>query len=57
MGTWGAVGQTLRNAFIEALMPTLDKEVNIGTVNKPEEKKGFLKDLFDGKDKKKSKGK
>ena len=50
IGAWGAVLQTLRNAFIQALMPSIDKEVNIRTVKSAnEEKKGFLGRLFDGK--------
>ena len=56
IGTWGAISRTFGNAFIKALTPQLDKEVNIGTVGDgPEKKKGFLEDLFDGKDGKKKK--
>ncbi len=62
---WYAVIDILRNAFIEALRPSLDDEINIGSVEevdvkkpaggenaaKPEEKKkGFLKKIFKGKD-------
>lgn len=50
VGAWTALLQTLRNAFIQALMPAIDKEVNIRTVNSAnEEKKGFLGRLLDGK--------
>ncbi len=50
--TWVAIIQVLRNAFIRALEPALDREVNIENVGREqEESKGFLKDLFskDGK--------
>ncbi len=54
IGAWSAVLGTLRNAFIQALMPSIDKEVNIRTVNTAnEEKKGFIGRLFDGKKEKK----
>ena len=63
---WYAIIDILRNAFIEALRPSLDDEINIGSVEevkideptseknaeKPaEKKKGFLKKIFKGKDK------
>lgn len=57
---WYTVGEVLYNAFIQALRPSIDKEVGIGTVEKAEmngdfkeekkEKKGFFKKLFGGKD-------
>ena len=56
--TWVAMIQVLRNAFIRALEPALDREVNIENVGREEEEsKGFLKDLFskDGKKDKKDK--
>lgn len=48
VGAWGAIVQSVRNAFIKALPPALDNEIDIATVgNKaPEEKKGFLRKLF-----------
>lgn len=57
--TWVAMIQVLRNAFIRALEPALDREVDINAIGREqEESKGFLKDLFskgDGKDKKQQK--
>lgn len=49
--TWYAVIQVLRNAFIGALQPSLDYEINIDTVDEvhtKEEKKGFLRKVFNG---------
>lgn len=53
VGAWGAVAQSLRNAFIKALPPSLDNEINIANVGKKdgEEKKGFLRKLFGKKEK------
>lgn len=49
-----AVIDLLRNAFIQALQPAIDHEVNIGTVNAADaEKQGFLKRLFNPSDEKK----
>lgn len=51
---WYAVLDILRNAFIRALQPSIDQEINIGSVEEvetEEEKKGFLKKLFDKNDK------
>ncbi|MES2590587.1 MAG: DUF748 domain-containing protein [Bacteroidota bacterium] len=48
---WYTILDILRNAFIKALQPAIDKEINIGTVkNLPteEEKKGFFKKIFNG---------
>lgn len=46
-GILDAIALLLRNAFIEALMPSIDNEINITTVKgPPEEKKGFFKQLF-----------
>jgi hypothetical protein len=51
---WYAVLEVLKNAFIQALQPTIDQEINISTVNtvpvEEEEKKGLFKNLFDKKD-------
>jgi hypothetical protein len=52
---WYAIVDVLRNAFIQALQPSIDHEINIGSVsatNKPEEKKGFFKKLFKSDEKK-----
>lgn len=55
-----AVVDLLRNAFIQALQPSLDQEVDISTVGaQEEEKKGFFKKLFgaDGKKEEEDAGK
>jgi hypothetical protein len=51
--TWHAIIILLRNAFIQALQPSIDAEINIESVGNDgdEEKKGFFKKLFDGKSK------
>jgi len=49
--TWSIVGQLLRNAFIEALYPSLENSVTLNSVDKKEEKQGFFKRLFGGKKK------
>lgn len=36
----------LQNAFIKAIKPTIDNQINLNKVNKGEEKKGLLKALF-----------
>jgi hypothetical protein len=46
-----AVVEVLRNAFIEALRPTIDNEINLGTVDEGTVKQGPLKDMFKDKDK------
>lgn len=51
---WYAVLDILRNAFIRALQPSIDHEINIGTVQeveveKKEEKKGILDKIFNKK--------
>jgi Domain of Unknown Function (DUF748) len=53
--TWAAVIDLLRNAFIRALEPAIDREINIASplADEKEEKKGFLKGLFGKKDEKK----
>jgi hypothetical protein len=53
---WYAIFDMLRNAFIQALQPSIDYEINIHSVYAPpkEEKKGFFKKVF-GKDDKKKK--
>ncbi len=55
-----AIFAVLRNAFVEALKPSLDNDVNIETVGEPDkdkEKKGLFDRLFNGDDKKKKKRK
>lgn len=48
---WTTIIYVLQNAFIQAIQPSIDNEINIATIKdeKPE-KKGFFKRLFDGKD-------
>ncbi len=48
------VFELLRNAFIQALIPAIDNEINLASLNAaPKEKKGFFKRLFGRKEKKK----
>ena len=50
-----AVMQILENAFINALQPAIDQQINLATVDKvQEEKKGFLEKVFRNKDDKKN---
>jgi hypothetical protein len=52
---WVTIFEMLRNAFINALRPSLDNEINIETVNQMEpEKKNILQKIFGGKDHKDS---
>ena len=46
--TLEAIWEVLRNAFIQALMPSIDNEININSVNsaKPEDKKNILQKIF-----------
>ena len=54
INVWSIIGETLRNAFIEALYPSLEHTININTVKQAEvEEKGFIEKIFDRKDKKK----
>jgi len=51
--TWTAVVELLRNAFIRALDPVIDREINIDTPliqKKEEERKGLLKRVFGKKE-------
>ncbi|NOT76326.1 MAG: DUF748 domain-containing protein [Cyclobacteriaceae bacterium] len=51
---WYAILTVIRNAFIQALQPSIDNEINIASVDKPkEEKKTFLQKVFGKKDDKK----
>ncbi|MES2646984.1 MAG: DUF748 domain-containing protein [Bacteroidota bacterium] len=59
-GTWYAIMDMLRNAFIQALTSSVENKISIASVDSEpkEEKKGFFKKLFgsdDDKDKKKDK--
>lgn len=58
---WYTIAHVLQNAFIRAIQPSLDHEVNLASVeDQKEEKKGFLERVFgkdDDKDKKKEKKK
>jgi hypothetical protein len=47
--TWYAIIDLLRNAFIQAISPTLDNQISITSVNEvssKKEKKGFFKKIF-----------
>jgi hypothetical protein len=52
---WSIIGQLLKNAFIQALYPSLENTVNLNAVDKKEEKKGFFRQLFGGKKKEEKK--
>ncbi|WP_460686947.1 DUF748 domain-containing protein [Niabella aquatica] len=55
-----AIWEILRNAFIEALMPSVDNEINIQsaeTVDGEEDKPGFFKRLFTSKKKREEQAK
>ena len=55
---WYAIVNVLRNAFIQAMQPSIDQEINIASVDNPkEEKKTFLQKVFGKKDKDKGGGK
>ena len=58
---WYTITHVLQNAFIRAIQPSLDQEVNLGSVeNTKKKKKGFLERVFgkdDDKDKDKEKKK
>ena len=48
---WSAIYNVLENAFIQALQPSIDHEINIASVDtKKEEKKTFLQKIFGKKD-------
>lgn len=55
---WQAIANVLQNAFIQAIQPSIDNEITIGSVAKEtKEKKTFLQKIFssDKKDKKEKK--
>ena len=50
--TWEAIAQILQNAFIRAIQPSIDQEINIQTVDQAKaKKKTFLQKVFGKKDK------
>ena len=53
VGTWRAIIEVLRNAFIQALYPSIDNEITILSVDKVEAdvKKGFFEKIFTKSDK------
>ncbi len=57
--TWTAVIQLLRNAFIRALEPAIDREITIGSMlqGPKTDDGGFLKNLFGKKDKERTRRK
>jgi hypothetical protein len=51
---WYAITHVLQNAFVRAIQPTIDQDINIATVdNQKKEKKTVLEKIFGKKDKKK----
>jgi hypothetical protein len=48
---WYAIVQVLQNAFIQAIQPSIDNEINIASVDTgKKEKKTFLEKIFSGKE-------
>lgn len=45
---WVTVVNVLQNAFIQAIQPSIDNEINVASIGQKEEKKGFFERLFDG---------
>jgi hypothetical protein len=45
-GLWDAVSYVLRNAFVNALKPSIDNTVNINNVEAEDDKKTFLQKVF-----------
>jgi len=51
---WVTIVNVLQNAFIQAIQPSIDSEINIASVEAPKpEKKTFLEKIFGSKDEKK----
>lgn len=49
--TWYAIMNIMRNAFVQAIAPAIDNEINIASVNDPKKvKKTFLQKVFRKKD-------
>jgi hypothetical protein len=57
VSTWYAIIQLLRNAFVQALYPAIDNEINLATLNKKMEdsSKNFFQRVFSKPDKEKQK--
>jgi Domain of Unknown Function (DUF748) len=51
--TWSAIFDVLRNAFVQALYPSLDNDITINAVPKPTPPKTLWQKVFGGGDKKK----
>lgn len=54
---WNTIVNILRNAFIRALQPAIDNQINLASVNEVKEKKTFLQKVFGKKDKSEKKNK
>jgi hypothetical protein len=54
-GLWEAISYVLRNAFVNALKPSIDNTINIGNVEAEEDNRTFLQKVF-GKKKDKEDG-
>lgn len=55
---WTTIYELLKNAFFNALRPSLDEDINLASVDKVEpEKKNILQKIFGGKDNKETKKK
>jgi hypothetical protein len=55
--TWDAVWEVLRNAFIQALLPSVDNQINIASIDqdKKDEKKNIFQKIFSSDKKQKKK--
>jgi hypothetical protein len=47
---WDTIANVLRNAFIRALQPAIDNQINLASVNEVTQKKNFLQKVFGKKD-------
>lgn len=52
MNLWNAINYLLRNAFVNALKPSIDGTIDIGKVEEVESEKTFLEKVFKKKKKK-----
>lgn len=52
-GLWTAISYILKNAFVLALQPSVDNDIDIGKVEPQAQKKTLLQKVFGGKDNKK----
>lgn len=48
---WDTIANVLRNAFVRALQPAIDNQINLATVNEVPKKKTFLQKVFGKKTK------